>query len=195
MQDLKQKEYINTYINTEIELLKDMDRDKVAQVLEAMLDAYEKEAQIYVFGNGGSASTASHMANDFNKGISEYTEKKFHVCCLNDNMATVLAVANDIGYRDIFSFQLKNKVKKGDVVIGISGSGNSDNVIDALEYAKQQGAMTIGWVGFDGGKVSQIADITFHVPLNNMQIVEDFHLILNHMMMWVIMQDWGIKAH
>ena len=189
MQDLKQKEYINTYINTEIELLKDMDRDKVAQVLEAMLDAYEKEAQIYVFGNGGSASTASHMANDFNKGISEYTERKFHVCCLNDNMATVLAVANDIGYRDIFSFQLKNKVKKGDVVIGISGSGNSDNVIDALEYAKQQGAMTIGWVGFDGGKVSQIADITFHVPLNNMQIVEDFHLILNHMMMWVIMQD------
>ena len=195
MQDLKQKEYINTYINTEIELLKDMDRDKVAQVLEAMLDAYEKEAQIYVFGNGGSASTASHMANDLNKGISEYTERKFHVCCLNDNMATVLAVANDIGYRDIFSFQLKNKVKKGDVVIGISGSGNSDNVIDALEYAKQQGAMTIGWVGFDGGKVSQIADITFHVPLNNMQIVEDFHLILNHMMMWVIMQDWGIKAH
>ena len=195
MQDLKQKEYINTYINTEIELLKDMDRDKVAQVLEAMLDAYEKEGQIYVFGNGGSASTASHMANDFNKGISEYTERKFHVCCLNDNMATVLAVANDIGYRDIFSFQLKNKVKKGDVVIGISGSGNSDNVIDALEYAKQQGAMTIGWVGFDGGKVSQIADITFHVPLNNMQIVEDFHLILNHMMMWVIMQDWGIKAH
>ena len=195
MQDLKQKEYINTYINTEIELLKDMDRDKVAQVLEAMLDAYEKEAQIYVFGNGGSASTASHMANDFNKGISEYTERRFHVCCLNDNMATVLAVANDIGYRDIFSFQLKNKVKKGDVVIGISGSGNSDNVIDALEYAKQQGAMTIGWVGFDGGKVSQIADITFHVPLNNMQIVEDFHLILNHMMMWVIMQDWGIKAH
>lgn len=195
MQDLKQKEYINTYINTEIELLKDMDRDKVAQVLEAMLDAYEKEAQIYVFGNGESASTASHMANDFNKGISEYTERKFHVCCLNDNMATVLAVANDIGYRDIFSFQLKNKVKKGDVVIGISGSGNSDNVIDALEYAKQQGAMTIGWVGFDGGKVSQIADITFHVPLNNMQIVEDFHLILNHMMMWVIMQDWGIKAH
>ena len=195
MQDLKQKEYINTYINTEIELLKDMDRDKVAQVLEAMLDAYEKEAQIYVFGNGGSASTASHMANDFNKGISEYTERKFHVCCLNDNMATVLAVANDIGYRDIFSFQLKNKVKKGDVVIGISGSGNSDNVIDALEYAKQQGAVTIGWVGFDGGKVSQIADITFHVPLNNMQIVEDFHLILNHMMMWVIMQDWGIKAH
>ena len=90
---------------------------------------------------------------------------------------------------------LGQTVKKGDVVIGISGSGNSDNVIDALEYAKQQGAMTIGWVGFDGGKVSQIADITFHVPLNNMQIVEDFHLILNHMMMWVIMQDWGIKAH
>ena len=191
----RHRDYINTYINTEIELLKGMDKDKVVQVLDALLDAYEREAAIYVFGNGGSASTASHMANDFNKGISEYTEKKFRVCCLNDNLATVLAIANDIGYRDIFSFQLKNKVQKGDLVIGISGSGNSQNVIDALNYAKEQGATTVGWVGFDGGEVSRIADITFHVPLNNMQIVEDFHLILNHLMMWVIMQDWEIKAH
>ena len=159
------------------------------------MSAYEKEATVYVFGNGGSASTASHMANDFNKGISEYTDKKFRICCLNDNVPTVLAIANDIGYEDIFSFQLRNKVKPGDLVIGISGSGNSQNVINALTYAKEQGAKIIGWVGFDGGRVSKITDLTFHVPVGNMQLVEDMHLILNHLMMYVIMKEWGIKAH
>ncbi len=186
---------IKAYIDTEIGLLQKFDTDTVEKLLYAFIKAYEEEAAIYVFGNGGSASTASHVANDFNKGISEYTEKKFHVCCLNDNMATVLAVANDIGYDDIFSFQMKNKIKEGDLVIGISGSGNSRNVVNALQYAKEQKATTVGWVGFDGGKVLEVADITFHVPLPDMQIVEDFHLILNHMLMSVIMQEWGIKGH
>lgn len=186
---------IKEYTEEEIRLLKNLDIDKVNQLMEALVDAYEKEAKIYVFGNGGSASTASHMANDFNKGISEYTEKKFRVCCLNDNTATVLAIANDIGYEDIFEFQLRNKVKPEDMVIGISGSGNSANVINALTYAKKQGAKTVGWVGFDGGKVSEIADIVFHVRIKNMQLVEDIHLILNHLMMYVLMQEWNIKSH
>ncbi len=186
---------IKKYIDEEIRLLEELDISSVNELMDALITAYENEAAVYVFGNGGSASTASHMANDFNKGISEYTDKKFRVCCLNDNVPTVLAVANDIGYDEIFSFQLKNKVKPGDIVIGISGSGNSKNVINALDYAKEQGAKTIGWVGFDGGKVAKMTDITFHVPIRNMQIVEDFHLILNHMMMYVIMKEWGINAH
>lgn len=185
---------IDNYIKAETTLLNGMDTAAVKKVLEAFLEAYEKEASIYVFGNGGSSSTASHLANDFNKGISEYMEKKFHVKCLNDNMATVLSVANDIGYQDIFSFQLKNKVKKGDLVIGISGSGNSQNVVEALKYAKEKGAVTIGWVGFDGGKVSEISDITFHVPVNDMQLVEDMHMVLTHLLMSVIMQMWGLKC-
>ena len=172
--------FIDTYTKEEIQLLKDLDVDAVNKMLNAMEKAWDEEATIYVFGNGGSASTASHMANDFNKGISEYTDKKFRITCLNDNTATVLAIANDIGYEDIFEFQLKNKVKPGDLVIGISG---------------EQGATTAGWVGFDGGEVSKITDITFHVPVNNMQLVEDLHLILNHLMMYVIMQEKNIKAH
>ena len=185
---------IDTYIHAESALLNGMDTTTVKRLLEIFLEAYEKEASIYVFGNGGSSSTASHLANDFNKGISEYVDKKFHVKCLNDNMATVLSVANDIGYNDIFSFQLKNKVKEGDVVIGISGSGNSQNVVNALTYAKEQGATTIGWVGFDGGKVSKIVDLAFHVPVNDMQLVEDMHMVLTHLLMSVIMEMWGIKG-
>ena len=186
---------IKNYVDEEIRLLKELDVTLVNELLKELVSAYEKEATVYVFGNGGSASTASHMANDFNKGISEYTDKKFRICCLNDNVPTVLAIANDIGYEDIFSFQLRNKVKPGDLVIGISGSGNSQNVINALTYAKEQGAKIIGWVGFDGGGVSKITDLTFHVPVGNMQLVEDMHLILNHLMMYVIMKEWGIKAH
>lgn len=188
-------EKIREYAEAEMQLLKDLDVSGVNELMNTLVEAYEKEGTIYVFGNGGSASTASHMANDFNKGISEYTEKKFRICCLNDNTATVLAIANDIGYEDIFEFQLRNKIKPEDLVIGISGSGNSANVINALSYAKEQGAKTIGWVGFDGGRVAEIADFVFHVPVRNMQLVEDMHLILNHLMMYVLMQEWGIKTH
>ncbi len=187
------REMIEHYLESEIDILKKLDTEAVQRVVKAFEEAYERESAIYVFGNGGSAGTASHMANDFNKGISEYTEKKFRFQCLNDNIPTMLAVANDIGYDDVFSFQLKNKVKEKDLVIGISGSGNSENVIRALNCAKEQGAITMGIVGYHGGKVADIADIVFHVPLCNMQIVEDVHMILNHMVMSVVMQHWNIE--
>ena len=187
------REMIEHYLESEIDILKKLDTEAVQKVVKAFEEAYERESAIYVFGNGGSAGTASHMANDFNKGISEYTEKKFRFQCLNDNIPTMLAVANDIGYDDVFSFKLKNKVKEKDLVIGISGSGNSENVIRALDCAKEQGAITMGIVGYHGGKVADIADIVFHVPLCNMQIVEDVHMILNHMVMSVVMQHWNIE--
>ena len=187
------REMIEHYLESEIDILKKLDTEAVQKVVKAFEEAYERESAIYVFGNGGSAGTASHMANDFNKGISEYTEKKFRFQCLNDNIPTMLAVANDIGYDDVFSFQLKNKVKEKDLVIGISGSGNSENMIRALDCAKEQGAITMGIVGYHGGKVADIADIVFHVPLCNMQIVEDVHMILNHMVMSVVMQHWNIE--
>ena len=187
------REMIEHYLESEIDILKKLDTEAVQKVVKAFEEAYERESAIYVFGNGGSAGTASHMANDFNKGISEYTEKKFRFQCLNDNIPTMMAVANDIGYDDVFSFQLKNKVKEKDLVIGISGSGNSENVIRALDCAKEQGAITMGIVGYHGGKVADIADIVFHVPLCNMQIVDDVHMILNHMVMSVVMQHWNIE--
>ena len=176
---------VKDYISKEIQVLKSLDINTINILMNAILDAYEKSANIYIFGNGGSASTASHFQNDFNKGISEHLEKKFNFVCLNDNIPTVLAIANDLGYENVFSFQLENKLKKDDLVIAISGSGNSANVLKAIEYAKSEGIKTIGITGYDGGKLAKMADISFNVKIDDMQITEDVHLILDHLMMSV----------
>jgi len=179
---------IKNYIEREIEVLRSLDLCSVNEIMNAISDAHDKSANIYIFGNGGSAATASHFANDFNKGISEYIEKKFNFICLNDNVPTVMAVANDLGYEHIFSFQLKNKLKLDDLVIGISGSGNSPNIINAIEYAKTCNVKTVGVTGYDGGKLAKIVDISFRVNINDMQITEDIHMILDHLMMSVFMK-------
>ena len=185
--------YITDYIALAKKTLEDLKVADIEHVLELFMEAYNREGTIYVFGNGGSASTASHMANDFNKGISEYVEKKFRLICLNDNIATLMAIANDIGYDEVFRFQLKNKLKANDLVVGISGSGNSKNVVYAVEYAKERHIKTLGICGYDGGKLKQTADAVFHVAVHNMQIVEDVHMILNHLLMDVIKRVLAIK--
>jgi len=186
MKDFKND--INGYIEREIDVLRSLDLDSVNDVMNAILDAHDKNTNIYIFGNGGSASTASHFANDFNKGISEYIDNKFRFVCLNDNVPTVMAIANDLGYENIFSFQLQNKLEPGDLVIGISGSGNSPNILKAIEYAKSCNVKTVGVTGYDGGKLAKIVDISFHVNINDMQITEDVHMILDHLMMSVFMK-------
>lgn len=193
MQDYK--EDIRAYFAREIETIKAIDVDAVNEAMNLLRDTFESEKTIYIFGNGGSAATASHYQNDFNKGISEYTEKKFRFQCLNDNMATVMAIANDIGYEDVFSFQLNGKLEEGDVVFAISGSGNSANVLKAVEYAKSQGNKVIGVTGFKGGKLRQLADISLHVPINSMQITEDLHMIFDHLMMAVFYKTMCGKNH
>jgi D-sedoheptulose 7-phosphate isomerase len=183
---------IKDYIAKEIEVLNMLDINAINLAISEIVAAFEREGNIYIFGNGGSASTASHFANDFNKGISEYTEKKFRFICLNDNVPTLMAVANDIGYDEVFRFQLHGKLNEKDLVIGISGSGNSKNVVNAIEYAKQEEVRTMGITGFDGGKVKQIVDISLHVPVKNMQITEDIHMVFDHMMMTVLYQVWEL---
>ncbi|MCX7922549.1 MAG: SIS domain-containing protein [Clostridia bacterium] len=185
---------IKDYIEKEIEVLNMLDINAINLAISEIVAAFEREGNIYILGNGGSASTASHIANDFNKGISEYTEKKFRFICLNDNVPTIMAVANDIGYDEIFRFQLRGKLNKKDLVIGISGSGNSKNVVNAIEYARQEGIRTLGITGYDGGKVKQIVDVSLHVPIKNMQITEDIHMVFNHMMMTVLYQVWELLA-
>lgn len=187
------KANIKQYIQKEIDLLGQLDVDSINRALIEIVDAYNREGNIYIFGNGGSASTASHYANDFNKGISEYTKKKFRFLCLNDNVATLMAIANDIGYEEVFRFQLMGKLNEKDLVIGISGSGNSKNVINALQYAKECGVRTLGITGFDGGIVRKIVDISLHVPINNMQMTEDVHMIFDHLMMTVLYQVWELN--
>ena len=191
----KTAQYISDYINLEMRTLEQLDQQAIAEVLSAILRAYEAEGTIYVCGNGGSASTASHMANDFNKGISEYVQKKFRFYSLTDNVATMLSISNDISYDEMFRFQLQGRLRKEDLVIGISGSGNSMNVVNALDYAKENGVATVGITGYTGGKVRNMCDYSLHVPIENMQLTEDVHMIFDHMMMTILYQVWGIIGH
>lgn len=177
---------IKKYYEKEIEVIRALDFEEMGKAVEAVIDAYERGADIYIFGNGGSAATASHFANDFNKGISEHFDKKFKMTCLCDSFATLTAIANDICYDEIFRFQLLNRLKPQDLVIGISGSGNSANVINAAAYAKDNGAVTIGVSGFQGGKLMELTDYHLHVPVEDMQIAEDIHMTFDHMMYRVI---------
>lgn len=180
--------YIKRYLELEMKILQLLDVEAINAALELLEDCLQNERNIYIFGNGGSAATASHIQNDFNKGISEHTQKKFRFQCLNDNVATMMAIANDIGYEEIFRFQLRGKLKPDDVIIALSGSGNSENVINAVTYAKEQGCTIIGLTGFDGGKLKTLSDISLHAPVQSMQVTEDIHMIFDHLMMSVFYQ-------
>lgn len=180
---------IKQYIDLEISVLRKLDISQINALLNAIENTREIKANIYVMGNGGSAATASHMVNDFNKGVSEYIEDKFNFISLTDNMATVMAIANDIGYDSVFEFQLRGKVKKGDLVIGISGSGNSKNVLNAITLAKASGALTAGLTGYDGGRLKDIVDICLNVPVMSMQVTEDIHMMVDHLMMSVFYKE------
>lgn len=177
------KNAINEYYTREIKVMQNLSLDEINDAMNAIYETYLNEGTIYICGNGGSASTASHFQNDFNKGISEYVDKKFRFYCLNDNTATMMAIANDIGYEEIFRFQLRNKITDKDIFIGISGSGNSKNVLNAAEYAKENGAKIIGITGYTGGKLKDISDFKMHVDECDMQIDEDIHMTFDHMMM------------
>lgn len=177
---------IKDYLDLEISILKKLDQHEINNAMNLLEETREKGSNVYVFGNGGSAATASHMENDFNKGISEKLERKYRFQCINANMATIMSIANDNGYDRVFEQQLENKLKRDDVIVAISGSGNSENVIRAVEYAKKQGCRVIGMTGYSGGKLKTLSDISLHVPLDNMQITEDIHIIFNHMMMYIL---------
>lgn len=186
---------INEYINVEIETLQKLSRTAINDFIVELDAARKRDATIYIMGNGGSAATASHFVNDFNKGISEYIEQKFRFVCLNDNISTVMAIANDISYDAIFEFQLRGKVTPNDLVIGISGSGNSKNVLNAIELAKSIGAKTIGLTGYDGGKLRQIVDLSVHVPIMSMQVTEDIHMVFDHLIMSIFYKKLCGKNH
>ena len=179
------KKDIQAYYEKEEKIIKSLNVDELNEAMNALLEAYSKEATIYVFGNGGSSATASHMMVDFNKGACSEVEKRFHFVCLNDNIPTLMAIGNDIGFENVFYYQLENKLTKNDVILAISGSGNSHNIIKAVEYAKQQGVKIIGMTGYDGGKLDKLSDYHLHAPIDDMQITEDIHMSFDHMMMQI----------
>lgn len=186
---------IQNYIALEIEILKKLDAEQINAVLNLLDETRQKKGRIYICGNGGSAATASHFQNDFNKGVSEYIEVPFRFHCLNDNVATLMAIANDIGYEEVFRFQLRNNLEENDVLVAISGSGNSPNVLRAVEYAKEHGCKIIGLTGFSGGKLKELSDISLHAPVNSMQVTEDIHMIFDHLMMSIFYKYLCGKEH
>lgn len=186
---------IRDYLALEIEILKKLDVEQINAALNLLDETRQKKGRIYICGNGGSAATASHFQNDFNKGVSEYIDVPFRFHCLNDNVATLMAIANDIGYEEVFRFQLRNNLEENDVLVAISGSGNSHNVIRAVEYAKEHGCKIIGLTGFSGGKLKDLSDISLHAPVNSMQVTEDIHMIFDHLMMSIFYKYLCGKEH
>ena len=184
--DFKSK--IKDYLDLETKVIASLDIDELNKTMNALLDCYNRGGTVYTCGNAGSASTATHMVCDFGKGTCYELDKKFHFVCLNDNIPTIMAIANDDSYDNIFAYQLKDRLTKNDLLLAISGSGNSHNIIKAVDYAKEVGAKVIGMTGYNGGKLMKAADYHLHAPIDDMQITEDVHLIFNHMMMKIFWQ-------
>ena len=183
------RQEITAYFEKEKEVLDAISKDDLNELMNLLMDARDKGKNIFIMGNGGSAATASHYVCDFNKGISYGKEKMFKFICLNDNIPTMMAYANDLSYADVFVGPLKNYMQVGDIVIGISGSGNSENVVRAIQYANENGGLTVGLTGYSGGKVKQLSMYNVHVPIDDMQITEDLHMVLDHCMMKILCKN------
>ena len=182
---------IENYIDTLSKTLERMDKGPIDAAIESLIKAYESESTVYIFGNGGSGSTASHIVCDFNKGISMHFDKKFNFVCLNDNVALMLAIANDCGYENVFQMQLEGRLKKDDIVIAISGSGNSKNVLKAVDYANSLGNIVISLTGYSGGELIHSSDIAIRAPVDDMQKTEDVHMMILHMMAQIVSNRLG----
>ncbi len=187
-------ERINSYLNAVTGLLADLPREDIARVVDLVREAYESGKQVFIMGNGGSAATSSHLACDLQKGLGALTDKRFKVMALSDNIPIMTAWGNDTDYANIFAPQLDTWVNPGDLVIGISGSGNSPNVINAIELANKKGAVTVGLSGFDGGKLAKVARHGVVVRSDNMQHIEDVHMVLAHLIFRVLMEELWAKS-
>jgi D-sedoheptulose 7-phosphate isomerase len=162
--------------------LEALPRDRLDEIGSILGRAYRNGKRVFTIGNGGSASLASHMAADLSKNTIRPNMRRFRIMSLNDNASIVTALANDLGYENIFSEQLTNLIRAGDVLVVVSASGNSPNIIKAIEYAGAQCAEVIALLGFDGGKAATMADVSIVVSSWDYGIVEDTHLIINHIL-------------
>ena len=175
--------YSEAYYSRMVRVIQALDYQQVDRCIDLVEAAWKEGRQIFTMGNGGSASTASHYVCDWNKGVSYKKEQRIRAICLNDNVPTMMAYANDVSYLSVFEEPLKNFMRPGDLVIGISGSGNSPNVLNAIDWANANGGVTLGITGYDGGKLRVMSRHSLHVNVNDMQIVEDLHLSFGHVAM------------
>lgn len=173
--------HIQSYFVELQKILDNLSEEVIEQVLVILHEARNSNKQVFILGNGGSASTASHFVCDLGKNTRVPGIPNFRVMGLTDNIALFSALANDEGYENVFAQQLANHLQPGDVVIGISTSGNSKNVVNAIQLANSGGAKTIGFTGFNSGEVGSMVDVNLHVPSQSIEHVEDVHLVLEHL--------------
>ncbi len=176
-------EYIQKYLDEIGRILQNLPQAEIARTIDILTLARTEGRRIFVMGNGGSAAMASHFACDLGKGTVREGKTRFKVISLNDNVPLLTAYANDFGYETVFAEPLASLAEPGDVAIAISSSGNSPNVLRAVQYAKGLGCTTIGVCGYDGGELKPMVDCCFHVKVDDMQIADDVHMILAHILM------------
>jgi len=175
-------EFVSDYKSRLVKMIEYIDGGTVSDIVTAFEKTLLHKSKIYVIGNGGSAATASHWVNDFAIGLKRRKINSYNMISLADNSAVCTAIANDIGYENIFLAQLQNILDPDDLILAISCSGNSPNIVNAVKYAREIGATVVGCTGFDGGQLYQLSDVKFHVPAPNGEygLVEDIHMILDH---------------
>ena len=186
------KNFIDEYLSDIIRILEEIkanNADFFSDMAQIFLDARADNRKIFFCGNGGSASTASHFTSDLAKGTIVEGAPRFKALSLADSIPQMLAWGNDSCYEDIFVEQLKNLFEPGDVVVGISGSGNSENVLRAIQYAGENDGVTVGITGFDGGKIKDMVDLCLVVPVQNMQKTEDIHMLVDHLTTLMIKEE------
>ena len=177
------KKNFQVYSKTLTTVIQQLDYDKIEILCLNLIESIETNKNVFIFGNGGSAANAMHIANDFIYGISPNLGKALKINALPSNSSVVTCLANDLGYESVFLRQLNVLANKGDIVIALSGSGNSPNIIKALEWSNKNEMKTFAILGFDGGIAKTIAQNVIHVPIDDMQISEDLQLIICHMIM------------
>ncbi len=176
--------FIKEYISKLKNLLENIDPKIIQEIVTSLENTIENQSRIYILGNGGSSATASHMANDLGAGLRRRDILNLDIISLADNTPVNTAIANDIGFENIFYMQLKGLLKEDDLILAISCSGNSPNIIKAVKYAKSLKVKIIGITGFDGGELKKLSDINFHVKTSKGEygLVEDMHMILDHIL-------------
>ena len=170
---------VQAYFQAVARTIQQLPYSSIQQIIAVILRACEQQRTLFVFGNGGSAATASHMMCDLSKGTAA-SDRRLKVIALTDNVPLLTAWANDVGYEHIFSEQLKTFVQSGDVVLAISGSGNSASILEGLKTARASGAITLGMAGYQGGRMKELCDICAVVPSDDIQVVEDLHHAIAH---------------
>jgi len=187
--------FSKAYLDYLSDVLRKIDLKEIEYFIDVLIDARERGATVYFIGNGGSAATASHFANDLAVGTNSY-EKPLRAVSLTDNQAIITAIGNDFGYGEVFVRQLRVLGKSEDVVVGISASGNSVNIINAFEFAKAANIKSVAITAFDGGKMKMIADLGIHVPTESKEYgpAEDAHMILDHLIGAYLMRLFACRS-